>query len=98
MSDLNHFNERDHFVDSPAVARTERLVDGAMRNIAAGRSAHGVLRDIDLGVGRPDELAEQLLALLVGADDAHRADIVKGFLRPIEKRIEGAAAKVQGAK
>lgn len=70
-----------------------RLVDSAMRNVEAGRSAHAILREIEAGIARPDELAERLLALLIGADDAHRLDIVTGFLRPVQKRLESNACR-----
>src|SRR5471032_1947668 len=90
MTDINHYEQSDHYVDAPA--RTERLVDSAMRNVAASREAHAVLRVIDAGTGRPDELSNRLLEMLAGLDDAHRADVIKGFLRPVEKALERTRA------
>lgn len=75
-------------LDIPAPVEPERLIDGAMRNINAGRAAHELLREIDAGTARPDDLANRLLELIVGTDDKHRADVVRGFCRPFEKRIE----------
>jgi hypothetical protein len=76
---------------------TATIALSAMRNVAAASAARDALDRIATGTGRPDELAKHLLILLDQVGDAHRADVIKGFMRPLEKRIEAQFSKVQGA-
>lgn len=99
LTDLNYFDVNEHFLDTFPPAAPGNIADQALRTVNAGDAAQNALRDIDNGTARPDQLADQLLALLVGVDDTYRADVVKGFLRPIAKRLETrstTAAKVSG--
>ncbi|RRA01108.1 hypothetical protein [Burkholderia cepacia] len=67
------------------------LAEAALRNIQAGRAADEILTLIDAGSAAPDALAARLLSLLAAADPEHHVDIVQGFLRPVQKRVEASA-------
>lgn len=88
MHDIGYFDVAGNCFDLSAPRPSVSSTSQALCNVAARDASLGVLRDCDVGTARPDELAERLLALLVGVEDAHRIDVVKGFLRPIQKRIE----------
>ncbi|MDC6132406.1 hypothetical protein PPH41_32020 [Burkholderia gladioli] len=67
------------------------LADAAVRSIEAGRAAASILTQIDAGFATPDALATQLQALLAAEEPQHHGDILSGFLRPVQKRLEGPA-------
>lgn len=67
------------------------LADAAVRSIEAGRAAATVLAQIDAGFAAPDALAALLQALLAAEEPQHHGDILTGFLRPVQKRLEGPA-------
>jgi len=71
------------------------LAEAALRNIQAGRAADEILTLIDAGSAAPDALAARLLSLLAAADPEHHVDIVQGFLRPAQKRLEAPATLVR---
>ena len=71
------------------------LADAAVRSIEAGRAAATILAQIDADTAAPDALAAQLLALLAVEEPQHHGDILTGFLRPVQKRIEEPAARLR---
>ncbi|MFM0501868.1 hypothetical protein [Paraburkholderia caffeinilytica] len=86
-------------VSSPVPAK--KIAGEAPTHVLAERAASDVLTSIAIGATHPDALADRLLALLVDVDGAGRADVVRGFLRPVAKCIEAGsanAAKATSAK
>ncbi|RQU92478.1 hypothetical protein [Burkholderia cenocepacia] len=71
------------------------LADAAVRSIEAGRAAAAILAQIDADTAAPDALAVQLLAMLAAEEPQHHGDILTGFLRPVQKRIEEPAARLR---
>ncbi|WP_369051147.1 hypothetical protein [Burkholderia gladioli] len=67
------------------------LADAAVRSIEAGRAAANILTQIDAGFAAPDALATQLQALLTAEEPQHHGDVLSGFLRPVQKRVEASA-------
>ncbi|WP_186191996.1 hypothetical protein [Burkholderia gladioli] len=67
------------------------LADAAVRSIEAGRAAASILTQIDADFATPDALATQLQALLAAEEPRHHGDILSGFLRPVQKRVEASA-------
>lgn len=78
----------------PAPTVTE-LADAAVRTIEAGRAAATILAQIDADTAAPDALAVQLLALLAAEEPPHHGDILTGFLRPVQKRLEETGARLR---
>lgn len=90
---------RPNDISSPDVTR--KVAGEALVHVLAERAASDVLADIAAGTTHPDALADRLLALLVDANGAGRAEVVRGFLRPVAKCIEAgapSAAKVASTK
>jgi hypothetical protein len=80
-------------------ASVDSLSGQEISTVSAADVAQGVLHDIDDDTARAAQLADHLLALLVAVDDAHRADVIPGFLQPIAKLLEArftTEAKVSG--
>ncbi|KVD48632.1 hypothetical protein WS61_07375 [Burkholderia sp. ABCPW 11] len=71
------------------------LADAAVRSIEAGRAAATILAQIDADTAAPDALAAQLLVLLAAEEPQHHGDILTGFLRPVQKRLEEPAARLR---
>ncbi|SDH82600.1 hypothetical protein [Paraburkholderia phenazinium] len=83
-SDLSNGTEGGVDVLAPANA----LAEGTLRIVSAGESANSALREIDAGTAWPDDLADRLIALLDGIDAQRISEVIRGFMRPIAKRIE----------
>jgi len=67
------------------------LADAAVRSIEAGRAAATILTQVDAGFATPDALAKLLHSLLAAEEPQHHGDILAGFLRPVQKRLEASA-------
>jgi hypothetical protein len=50
--------------------------------------ANDVLADVGTGAAHPDALANRLVELLTAVDTDIRDQIIKEYLRPVQKRLE----------
>jgi len=95
MTPPDSFSSKELDVDVLVPAGT--LAAQALRIVSAGESANDALREIDAGTARPDDLADRLLTLLDGIDAAPISDVIRGFMRPIAKRIETRSTSIVSA-